>query len=144
MTKQLFYEDIEAGREIPPLVKHPTTQQLVKWAGASGDYYEIHYDKDVALSQGLPGVIVHGRLKAAFLGQLITDWSGERGTLKKLTCNYRGMDYPKKDMTCKGKVTKKYVKDGEHLVEAEIWTENEKGEKTTLGTAIVALPSPRS
>ena len=84
MAEQLFYEDVEVGMEIPPLVKNPTTRQLVKWAGASGDFYEIHYDKDFATAAGLPGVIVHGRLKSAFLGQLLTDWIGEEGTVEKM------------------------------------------------------------
>ena len=140
MAKQVFYEDVTIGMDIPPLVKCPSTRQLVMWAGASGDYYEIHYDKDFALKNGLPGVIVHGRLKAAFLGQLMTDWIGDKGSLKKLTCSYRGMDVPGDTLTCKGKVTKKYEKDGEHYVECEIWLENSKGEKTTLGTAIATLP----
>ena len=39
MAKQVYYEDVIAGSEIPPLVKQPTTHQLVMWAGAAGDYY---------------------------------------------------------------------------------------------------------
>lgn len=66
MTAQLYWDDVKVGVEIPRLIKHPTTRQLVKWAGASGDYYEVHYDKDFAQDKGLQGVIVHGRLKAAF------------------------------------------------------------------------------
>ena len=81
MRQQLYYEDIEAGTEIGPLVKQPDTRQLVMWAGASSDYNPIHYDKDFAQSRGLPGVIVHGQLVCSFLGQLITDWIGEQGGL---------------------------------------------------------------
>ena len=44
---QVYWEDVTEGMEISPLVKEPTTQQLVKYAGASGDYYQIHYDKDL-------------------------------------------------------------------------------------------------
>jgi acyl dehydratase len=138
---QVFYEDVSEGMEIPPLLKHPTTRQLAMWAGASGDFYEIHYDKDFARVQGLDGVIVHGRLKAAFIGQLITDWIGAEGSLTKLTCQYRGIDVPWQDITVRGKVTRKYIKDGENCVELEVWTENPKGEKTTPGTALVVLPS---
>lgn len=141
MIKQIYYEDIEAGSEIPPLVKHPTTQQLVKFAGASGDYYQIHYDKDFAQANGLPGVIVHGWLTLSFLGQMITDWIGERGTLVKLGCSYRGILFPGEDIVCKGKVTRKYVKDDRHYVEAEFHAENAKGERTTPGSAVVILPS---
>ncbi len=141
MTKQITYEDVQEGMEIPSLVKCPTTQQLVKWAGASADYYQIHYDKDFALAKGLPGVVVHGRLKAAFLTQLLTDWIGEQGIVKKFSCQYRGMDFPGEDITCKGKVIRKYIENGEHCVECEIWAENPEGERTTPGTATVVLPS---
>lgn len=140
MSPQIYYDDVEAGMELPLLVKHPTTRQLVKWAGASGDYYEIHYDKDFAQKAGLPGVIVHGWLTCSFLGQLVTDWIGVEGTLKKLGCNYRGMHFPGEDLFCKGVVTKKYIKDGEGIIECDIWAENPKGEKTTPGKAVVALP----
>lgn len=140
MAKQPLYSSIEVGFEITTLVKHPTTRSLVKWAGASGDYFEIHYDKDFAQSMGLPGVVVHGGEISSFLGQMITDWMGEEGTLKKLGCSYRGMFFPGQDVICKGKVTKKYVKDGENYLECEIWAENTKGEKLAPGTAVVTLP----
>ena len=141
MAKQLFWEDIEEGTEITTLEKQPTTQQLVRWAGASGDFYQIHYDKDFALGNALPGVIVHGALKSAWLGQLLGDWAGEDGSVRKYGCSYRGMDVPGDTLTCKGKVTKKYIEGDEHIVECEIWLENSKGEKTTPGTAVVVLPS---
>jgi len=80
MAKQTYWEDVEAGSEVPALEKNPTTQQLVKYAGASGDFYQIHYDKDFAAGS-------------------------------------------------------------DHLVDCEIWLENTKGEKTTIGSATVILPS---
>jgi acyl dehydratase len=141
MAESVSYEDIVVDNEIPPLVKQPTTRQLVMWAGASGDYYPVHYDKDFAQSRGLPGVIVHGQLVASFLGQLMTDWVGEGGSLRKLTCSYRGMNFPGEDIACRGQVSKKYVEDGEHYVECNIWAENAKGEKTVTGKAVVTVPT---
>jgi len=44
MADQVFWDDVEEGTKLPEVVKNPTTQQLVKYAGASGDYYQIHYD----------------------------------------------------------------------------------------------------
>ncbi len=141
MAGQIFFEDIEVGGELPGLVKFPTTMQLVKYAGASGDYYQIHYDKDFAMASGLPGVIVHGWLALAFLGQLVTDWLGEEGRLVKLNGSYRGMNNVAEDIICNGKVTKKYEEDGRKLARLEVWAENPEGEKTVTGTAVVALPS---
>ena len=141
MPEQLCYEDVTVGDEVTPLVKQPTTRQLVMWAGASGDYNPIHYDKDFAQSQGLPGVIVHGALVGSFLCQLITDWIGEQGVISKFSCNYRGMNFPGEALTCRGKVTMKYVEDNKHFLECESWVENPKGEKTVTGRAVVIVPS---
>ena len=141
MTDQVYFEDVQDGSELPTLRKDPTTQQLVMYAGASGDYYQIHYDLEFAKANGLPNVILHGALKNAFLGQLVTDWIGTRGRLKKLRASYRGMDVPGSPVYCKGVVTGKSAEGGEHLVECDLWMENAKGEKTTRGSAVVSLPS---
>ena len=141
MDEALTWEDVHEGMEIPSLMKVPTTRQLVQYAGASGDFYEIHYDKDFAQGNKLQGPILHGALKSAFLAQLITDWIGDQATLKRLSCQYRGMDVPGDTLTCKGTVTRKYVQDGRHLADCEIWVENGKGERTTPGSATVVLTS---
>ena len=141
MAEQVYYEDIEAGAEIPALIKYPTTMQLVKYAGASGDYYQIHYDQDFARASGLPGVIVHGWLGLSFLGQMVTDWIGEQGNMVKLSGSYKGMNNVHEDLFCNGRVAKKYEEDGKYLARLEIWVENPAGDKTVSGTAIVSLPS---
>lgn len=138
---QLLWENVQVEMEIPTLVKHPTTRQLVQYAGASGDYYEIHYDKDFAISTGLSGPIIHGALKNAFLAQLVTDWIGEKGVLKKLGCQYRGMDEPGKPLYCKGRVVRKYVDGVQNLVDCELWIEDSAGHRATPGWATVSLPS---
>jgi acyl dehydratase len=143
MSAEVYFEDVEVGTEIKTLVKHPDTRQLVMWAGASGDYYPLHYDKDFAQSKGLPGVIVHGQLIFCFLGQLITDWLGDEGVLKKISCRYRGMVFPNEDIICRGEVTRKYIEDDNHYVECRIWTENSGGEKAVQGSAIVILRSKK-
>ncbi len=140
MAEQIYWDDVTEGMELPVMVKYPTTQQLVMYAGASGDYYQIHYDKDFAQGNRLDGVILHGALKNAFLGQYMTDWMGPLGTLKRLTCQYRGMDFPGQPITAKGNVTRRYHDMGQDLVECEIWLENPDGQKTTPGTATVQLP----
>ena len=127
--------NIEAGQDLPELVKHPTTRQLVQYAGAQGDFYEIHYDQTYAKGVGLPGVILHGLLKAAFLGQLVTDWLGDRGTLKNFEVTYRGIDTPAHPYRCRGRVKRV---DGNE-VELEVWGENHEGQRTTVGTATVEI-----
>jgi acyl dehydratase len=127
--------NVEVGQELPELIKHPTTRQLVQYAGAQGDFYEIHYDQAYAKSVALPGVILHGLLKAAFLGQVVTDWLGDRGTLKTFEVSYRGVDIPGHPYRCRGRVSRV---DGQD-VELEVWGEDETGKRTTVGTATVAM-----
>lgn len=137
----VYWEDVEEGTEIPPVNKNCSTQQLVMYAGSSLDFYQIHYDKDFALNNNLPGVIIHGALKNAWLGQLVTSWAGPGAKLKKLSVQYRGMDLTEEDLTLSGTVSRKYQAGGKHLVDCNIWMENSKGEKTTPGAATVELPT---
>ena len=127
--------NVQVGQELPELVKHPTTRQLVQYAGAQGDFYEIHYDQGYAQSVALPGVILHGLLKAAFLGQLVTDWLGDKGRLITFEASYRGVDAPGHPYRCRGRVT---GVDGDN-VELEVWGEDEHAKRTTIGTASVEM-----
>lgn len=138
---QVFGDDLHVGDEIPEIGKRCTPRQLVMWAAASGDFYEIHYDVEYARSMGLPGLVVHGALKHAFLGQLLHDWVAPGGRIVRYGCSYRGLDYPNEDLRCRGTVKDVSAGEGEHLVDVDIWLENERGEITTPGTATVALPS---
>lgn len=137
---QVYFDDVKEGQDIPTLEKTPTRRTLVMWAGASGDFFELHYDKEFAQSLGNPDVLVHGRLEAAYLTQLLTDWVGEKGTVKKVSVQYRGNAFPGQKLLMKGKVTKKYQQGGENLVDLEIFVENPQGQKITPGSATVALP----
>ena len=141
MGQQVYFEDVAVGTEIAPLRKHPSRRQLVMWAGASGDFYEIHYDTEFARRNQLDDVIVHGRLKASFLGQLLTGWAGPDGWLKRLSCRFKGTDPSNEDMLMRGVVTGKRVEEAEHLVDVEVWTERTDGTKTTQGTATIQLPA---
>ena len=137
-SAQVYVDDVRVGDEIPELVKNCTPRQLVMWAAASGDFYEIHYDVEHARANGLDGLVVHGALKNAFLGQLVHDWVAPAGRVVRFGCSYRGMDPPGVDLRCRGRVTA--VRADEGLVELEIWIENPDGMVTTPGNAVVALP----
>jgi acyl dehydratase len=140
--QQIYYDDLQVGDHLPDLVKQPTTRQLVQYAGASGDFYEIHYDHHFALNAGLKdGVIVHGLLTAGWMAQMLTDWLPSPMALKKFGISYRAMARPGDTITCKGTIVSKYEKDGEHLLDCDLSVENQKGEKCAIGSATVALPS---
>lgn len=141
MAEGPFAEDVTVGDELPPLLERPTTRCLVMYAGASGDFYEIHYDQSFARGHGLPGVVVHGALKSAYLGRLVCNWMGAGGTLLELTVRYREMDVVGDTLTCRGVVTERSVRRGAQVARLELWIENGADIRTTTGAALVALPS---
>jgi acyl dehydratase len=137
----VYFDDVTEGQEIPPLVQHCDSQRLVLWAAGSGDYYQIHYDKDFAQRTGLPERITHGALKHALLARMLQEWTGDHRAVRRVACQYRGMDMIDKDVTCRGVISAKRTENGANYVDLDIWTEDPDGNKTTPGTATVALPS---
>jgi acyl dehydratase len=65
-----------------------TTQQLVRYAGASDDYNRIHYDQPYAVEVGLGGVIAHGMLTMAFMGRAVSAVAGPRGRIRRLSARF--------------------------------------------------------
>ena len=71
------YHDIEAGAEIAPRQFQVTRADLVRYAGASGDFNPIHWNERIAKSVGLPDVIAHGMFTMALAGRFLTEWAGD-------------------------------------------------------------------
>ena len=70
------YDETQAGTEIPPRQYQVTRLDLVRYAGASGDFNVIHWNERIAKSVGLPDVIAHGMFTMAEAGRFVTDWAG--------------------------------------------------------------------
>jgi acyl dehydratase len=138
----VYFEDVEIGTELPPLSKGPIQQiQLTRYAGASGDFNPIHQDDEFARAAGMGGVFAHGMLSMGFVAQALTDWAGA-GAVRKLGVRFAGLVRLKDVVTCRGRVLGKSSKDDDHhLVELEVWAENQRGEKVVTGRATLALPS---
>jgi acyl dehydratase len=138
---KVYAEDVTVGQSLPELVKGPIQQiQLTRYAGASGDFNPIHQDDEFAKAAGMGGVFGHGMLTMGFVAQSVTDWAGA-GSVRKIGVRFQGLVRLKDVITCKGRVLGTSSKNGTHLVDLELWAENQKGEKVVTGKATVALPS---
>ena len=126
---------MNAGDELTPLAKETVTRlQLVKYAGASGDFNPIHWDPERAEEMGLGGVIAHGMLSMGFLGEYAASLAGPQN-VKRLKVRFAAMVRQGDVLTCRGRVTA--VDDGRATI--ELWAENERGEKVTTGEAEVEI-----
>ena len=77
MTAGPDFDAVQVGDQLPA-VSYPLTRlDLVRYAGASGDFNVIHWNQRIATSVGLPDVIAHGMLTMATAARLVTDWAGD-------------------------------------------------------------------
>ncbi len=63
--------------ELPSKTFRVTRADLVRYAGASGDFNPIHWSERTATAVGLPGVIAHGMFTMALVARAITEWTGD-------------------------------------------------------------------
>lgn len=133
----LDFNSIQEGFELPSLTKDPITQiQLVRYAGASGDFNPIHTVPEYAKQAGLDGTIAHGMLIMGILGQMITNFCGVKN-VKKYSVSFKAMTKPGDILTAKGIVKKKYESDGEKLIDCKVWVEDSKGEVKVDGKVTI-------
>lgn len=127
---------MKVGDTIPPLTKPPIERiQLVRYAGASGDFNPIHVDETFAKAAGYPSVFAHGMLTMGTLGQFVVDWLGDPRRLKKLSVRFSTIVWPGDVITCDGTVRK--VENG--LATCDLRAVNQKGEVVVKGAAEVAV-----
>ncbi len=140
--QQVYFDEVQIGQELPPVVKGPmTTAHIMRWSSSMENWHRIHYDKVYAMEHDkLPNVVVNGSWKQHILMQLVKDWAGLHGWAWKVGFQYRDMDLPGDVITAWGKVTKKYEKGDMGVVELEIGLKNSRNVESTKGTAVVVLP----
>lgn len=91
MTATVKYDDVEIGQEIPP-VDYPVRRvDLIKYAGASGDFNPIHWNERFAKAVGLPDVIAHGMFTMAQAGRFVCDWAGDPGAIVDFGVRFSSM-----------------------------------------------------
>lgn len=128
----LEYARAEVGQDVPALEKPAIAKvQLVKYAGASGDYNLIHTDDETAKQVGLPGVIAHGMLSMGFLGQYAGALVGTKGYVKHVKVRFAGMVRPGDVLTCRGRITAK--DETAKTVTLAVHAERDAGKPLTVG-----------
>lgn len=131
---------VTVGQELPSLRKGPITRDdLRAYAAASGDPNPIHLDEELARNAGYPGVFAHGMLSMGYLGEFLVQAAGAGG-VRRMRARFAKLTWPGDVVTCRGRVTAVRDEDGMRLVECDVWTENQEGERKLTGSAVLALP----
>jgi hydroxyacyl-ACP dehydratase HTD2-like protein with hotdog domain len=138
MSEQLHVEDLAVGDELPVVVKHASRAQLFLYSAATWNPHRIHYDKDYAITEGLPDVIVHGPLQGAWITQYFTDWAGPLGRLVSVSWQNRRSALPDTDYEVRGVITAVDAATGDVAIDAREQTPD--GDVLVPVKAVVRLP----
>jgi acyl dehydratase len=137
---ELIFEDINIGDEVIDLLKPPITKvQLVRYAGASGDFNPLHTDEEAARVAGFDGVVAQGMLVMGMVAQAVTDWVPKRA-LKKFKVRFRGATRPGDIIRVLGKVTDKRVEDKKGIVVCTLEAADQNNDIKILGSFETAFP----
>ena len=133
--------DVAVGTELPEQVYRITRADLVRYAGASGDFNPIHWNERIATEVGLPDVIAHGMFTMALAGRAVTDWTGDPTALVEYNVRFgRPVVVPDDDRGAEVTVTGKVgavLDDGRLRVDLTVTSDGEK--VLSLARAIVRL-----
>lgn len=132
------FDDLSVGDEAPVLTHRLTRTDLVRYAGASGDYNPMHHDEILATAAGQPSVFGHGMFSMGLLGTAITHFVGA-GRLTGYQVRFSRQTWPDEELSTRIVVTGKREEDGRRLVDMDVSLSNAAGEVKVVGQATAAL-----
>ena len=142
MPKQVYYEDVQVGQELPKYIYGPmTATHLFRWSAAIENWHRIHYDLDFAVNHDkLPNVLAQGSWKQSVLPSFLKDFTLPDGWAWKAEFEHRAMLVPGDTLIVWAKVTNKYEKGGMGFIELDTGLKNQDGIESMPGKATVVLP----
>jgi acyl dehydratase len=135
---KLSFDTVQVGDEAPSISHKLTRTDLVKYAGASGDFNPMHHDEVAAQAAGQPSVFGHGMFSMGLLGSAVTDFVGV-GNLTRYQVRFARQTWPDEVLTSKIVVTGKREEGGQKLVDLAVTLSNGDGEDKLVGEATAAV-----
>ncbi|MBN1961883.1 MAG: MaoC family dehydratase N-terminal domain-containing protein [Deltaproteobacteria bacterium] len=144
MSKPLDFLSIDKGTPIESLsIPALTRVVLARFAGAVDDYNPMYLDDKVAVASGKTSVFAPTNLIMAYIGRMIENWL-VGAYLRRFDLKVVRLVWPGDVLTCRGIINDKRREDGECLIEANVWTDNQRGENVAKGIAIAVVPDPEA
>ena len=141
MARNVYYEDIEIGQEIPAFERKTDFMNWNRYAAVNDEFVFVHMDDDVGKAAGQGAAFGMGNLRWAYVINALQDWAGDEAEIRGLSMQFRAINHKHDVLTTRCVVSEKTVEDGEHLVTLDINVMNQDGAATAPGTAVVVLPS---
>jgi acyl dehydratase len=130
---------IREGDAGPETTVGPITRtDIVRYAGAGGDFNPIHHDEEFAKAAGMPSVFSHGLLSAGLLGQYLARWVG-LANVRSYGVRFTGQVWPGDRLLLKGHVERIEESGGERLAHLSLTAERQTGDAVLKGTAVARV-----
>ena len=133
------WDQIEIGAQLGELVKTPDSTQIFMFSAITWNRHAIHYDKQRALSEGLPDIVVQRALIGNFFAQFLEQSLASKGDIRRLEWKVVRSAVPGDTLTCRGVVTRKETEGEKKFVRCEIEMTNQKAESIASGDATLIL-----
>ncbi len=131
------WEDLAEGTEHEIKVGPITRTDMVRYAGASGDFNPNHHDEIYAIRAGFEKPFAHGMLQGGYLGRMLSEWLGP-AALRSFRLRFSAQAWPGDMVICKARIVRRYEERGEHLVDIEAEATNQRGDVLVQATATAA------
>lgn len=137
----LYWEDVSEGSDIPTVSLEVTRNRIVMIVCATRDIFPLHHDPDFAQAAGYKAPAVATAFLQGLLARCLTDWTGPTGKIQRLSMTLKAPNCAGDTISAEGKVTKKYVENGDHKVDCELVVTKQNGTATVNAQATVIIPS---
>jgi acyl dehydratase len=127
-TTTVRFEDLAVGEDVLSLSRLVTSDDVKRYADASGDQNPLHQDEDFARSVGFPGIIAHGMFTMGHLARSLTDWLGDPSRLKRLSVQFRAPVFMGETIVAEGRV--KSLDPQTRTAVVDVWVRVERGGTT--------------
>lgn len=132
---------IEVGDELPPFQRATGLDTWNRYAAVNDEFVPIHMDDEAGRAAGYPTAFGMGNLLLAYLHNLVRGWLGEDGQVLEMACQFRSPNLKDQMVTARGRVTAVDVGGATTVVDLEVWTEDQHGNRLSPGRAKVAYPT---
>lgn len=139
-VRTIAWESLNEGDQLTQLSFPLDMRKLMIDVSGTRDLYAIHHDRDFARANGARDIFVNTMFYEGFFGRIITDWAGPEAFLRKLRFDMRAPNCPGDVLTSRAWITKKYMGDGEKLIDVEAHIDNQLQPSATVATMTVQLP----
>ncbi len=131
---------VNPGDELPSFRRQTGLHNWNRYAAVNDEFVPIHMDDEAGRAAGYPSAFGMGNLQWAYIHNLLRQWMGDAGRIVSVSCQFRAPNVKGQTVMARGVVTAVRHEEGVRMVDLEVWTEDQEGNRLAPGSASVVLP----